>query len=200
MIGTLRGRLVMKQAPNLVVEVGGIGYEIEAPMTTFYKLPVTGEEVHLYTHLVVREDAHLLFGFATEQERRLFRTLIKVNGVGAKLALTILSGIETDEFIQCIQTGNTDRLVRLPGIGKKTAERLVVEMRDRLKDWHVELPGRPVSVGAGRSQSYAVDDAISALISLGYKPQEASRFVLAIAADEMDSESLIREALKASVR
>jgi holliday junction DNA helicase RuvA len=200
MIGSLRGKLVMKQAPNLVVEVGGIGYEIEAPMTTFYKLPVTGEEVHLYTHLVVREDAHLLFGFATEQERRLFRTLIKVNGVGAKLALTILSGIETDEFIQCIQTGNTDRLVRLPGIGKKTAERLVVEMRDRLKDWHVELPDRPVSAGKGQLQSYAVDDAVSALISLGYKPQEASRFVLAIATDEMDSETLIREALKASVR
>jgi len=141
-----------------------------------------------------------LFGFATEQERRLFRTLLKVNGVGAKLALTILSGIETDEFIQCIQTGNTDRLVRLPGIGKKTAERLVIEMRDRLKDWHTEVPGKPVPAGTARPASSAADDAISALVSLGYKPQEASRFVYAVATDGMDSESLIREALKASVR
>jgi Holliday junction DNA helicase RuvA len=200
MIGSLRGKLVMKQAPHLVVEVGGVGYEIEAPMTTFYKLPVTGEDIQLYTHLVVREDAHLLFGFASEQERRLFRTLIKVNGVGAKLALTILSGIETDEFILCIQSGNTDRLVRLPGIGKKTAERLVVEMRDRLKDWHIELPGRPAGPVTGRTSASAVDDAVSALVSLGYKPQEASRLVLAIATNEMNSETLIREALKASVR
>jgi len=200
MIGTLRGKLVVKQAPHLLVDVGGVGYEIEAPMSTFYNLPQVGAEIQLFTHLVVREDAHLLFGFATEQERRLFRTLLKVNGVGAKLALTILSGIETDEFIQCIQTGNTDRLVRLPGIGKKTAERLVIEMRDRLKDWHTEVPGKPVPVGAVRPASSAADDAISALVSLGYKPQEASRFVYAVATDGMDSESLIREALKASVR
>lgn len=200
MIGTLRGKLVVKQAPHLLVDVGGVGYEIEAPMSTFYNLPQVGAEIQIFTHLVVREDAHLLFGFATEQERRLFRTLLKVNGVGAKLALTILSGIETDEFIQCIQTGNTDRLVRLPGIGKKTAERLVIEMRDRLKDWHTEVPGKPVPAGAARPTSSAADDAISALVSLGYKPQEASRFVYAVATDGMDSESLIREALKASVR
>lgn len=200
MIGSLRGKLISKQAPSLVLDVGGIGYEIEAPMTTFYKLPQPGAEIHLYTHLVVRDDAHLLFGFATEQERRLFRTLLKVNGVGAKLALTILSGIETDEFILCIQTGNTDRLVRLPGIGKKTAERLVIEMRDRLKDWHVDLTGKTVAAGTEKTQTSAVDDAVSALISLGYKPQEASRFVHAVATETMDSETLIREALKASVR
>ena len=200
MIGTLRGKLVVKQAPHLLVDVGGVGYEIEAPMSTFYNLPQVGAEIYIFTHLVVREDAHLLFGFATEQERRLFRTLLKVNGVGAKLALTILSGIETDEFIQCIQTGNTDRLVRLPGIGKKTAERLVIEMRDRLKDWHTEVAGKPVPAGTARPASSAADDAISALVSLGYKPQEASRFVYAVATDGMDSESLIREALKASVR
>lgn len=200
MIGTLRGKLILKQAPNLLIEVAGVGYELEAPMTTFYNLPQTGEDVHLYTHLVVREDAHLLFGFATEQERRLFRTLIKVNGVGAKLALTILSGIETDEFIHCIQTGNTDRLVRLPGIGKKTAERLIIEMRDRLKDWNTDNGHKPFAGSLGKTPTNAVDDAVSALVSLGYKPQEASRFVHAIATEDMDSEILIREALKASVR
>lgn len=169
-------------------------------MTTFYKLPPPGTEIHLFTHLVVREDAHLLFGFATEQERRLFRTLLRVNGVGAKLALTILSGIETDEFILCIQTGNTDRLIKLPGIGKKTAERLVIEMRDRLKDWQIDIAGKSVPAGAFKSKSSVVDDAVSALVSLGYKPQVARQFVLAIASDGMDSETLIREALKASVR
>ena len=199
MIGSLRGKLISKQAPHLLVDVGGIGYEVEAPMTTFYSLPGIGEEVQLHTHLVVREDAHLLFGFATEQERRLFRTLIKVNGVGARMALTILSGIETDEFIQSIRSGDTDRLVKLPGIGKKTAERLIVEMRDRLKDWQIET-GRPATAGPARNQGTAVDDAVSALVALGYKPQEASRFVLAVAVDGMDSETLIREALKASVR
>lgn len=200
MIGTLRGKLVSKHAPHLMIEVGGIGYEVEAPMTTFYALPATGEEIHLYTHLIVREDAHLLFGFATEQERRLFRTLIRVNGVGAKLALTILSGMEADEFIQCIRIGDTDRLVKLPGIGKKTAERLVVEMRDRLKDWQIETGSKPVATGTTRIQGNAIDDAVSALVALGYKPQEASRFVMAVATDGMDSETLIREALKASVR
>ncbi|MEX2353446.1 MAG: Holliday junction branch migration protein RuvA, partial [Gammaproteobacteria bacterium] len=129
MIGSLRGQLVHKQPPHLYIDVAGVGYEVEAPMTTFYRLPQPGEEIYILTHLVVREDAHLLFGFATEEERRLFRTLIKVNGVGAKMALTILSGIEADEFAACIQDGNTDRLVRLPGVGKKTAERLLVEMR-----------------------------------------------------------------------
>lgn len=200
MIGTLRGKLILKQAPHLLVETGGVGYEVEAPMTTFYVLPSPGEEVYLFTHLVVREDAHLLFGFATEQERRLFRTLIKVNGVGAKLALTILSGIEADEFIQCIQLGDADRLVKLPGIGRKTADRLIVEMRDRLKDWHIELPGKPVTATGGKPAGSAIDDAVSALVGLGYKPQEASRFVMAVAVDGMDSETLIREALKASVR
>lgn len=200
MIGSVRGKLIVKQAPHLVVDVGGIGYEIEAPMTTIYALPAIGEEVSLHTHLVVREDAHLLFGFATEQERRLFRTLLKVNGVGARMALTILSGIETDEFIQSIRSGDTDRLVKLPGIGKKTAERLIVEMRDRLKDWQVESPLRPAASGTARPQGSAIDDAVSALVALGYKPQEASRFVMAVAVDGMDSETLIREALKASVR
>jgi len=176
-----------------------VGYEIEAPMTTFYKLPEVGAEVRVYTHLVVRADAQLLFGFASEAERRLFRALIRVNGVGAKLDLTILSGIETVDFVQCIRAGDSDRLVKLPGIGRKTAERLIVEMRDRLqgeagKQLTGEAGGTP-----GPAPGNATDEAVSALVSLGYKPQEASRYVLEVATGEMSSEEIIRAALKASV-
>lgn len=199
MIGSLRGRLIVKQPPNLYIDVSGVGYEIEAPMTTFYQLPAVGEEIHIFTHLVVREDAHLLFGFATEDERWLFRSLIKVNGVGAKLALTILSGMEADEFAVCIKEGNADRLVRLPGVGKKTAERLLVEMRDRLKDWRSDIVYKPADKSTQSQQAVAADEATSALISLGYKPQEASRFVHSVVKDGMNSEDIIREALKASV-
>jgi len=197
-IGHLRGKLATKQPPHLLLEVNGVGYEIEAPMSTFYNLPAVGEEIHLYTHLVVREDAHLLFGFASERERRLFRTLLKVNGIGARLALTILSGIEVDALVQCLTTGDADRLVRLPGIGRKTADRLIVEMRDRLKDWET-APETQAGKRAAKPGN-AADEAISALIALGYKPQEASRFVHAVAADGMGSEDIIREALKASIR
>lgn len=198
MIGSLRGRLLQKSPPLLVIDVQGVGYEVEAPMSTFYLLPEIGQEIHLYTHLTVRDDAHLLFGFASERERQLFRTLIKVNGVGPKLALTILSGIETEDFARCIRDADAARLTRLPGIGKKTAERLIVEMRDRLKNLHVPetrvaTRTRP-ETGASR-----IEDAISALIALGYKPQEASRHVHAVAADDMSSEDIIREALKSSL-
>ncbi len=200
MIGRIRGIILEKKPPHLLLDVNGVGYELEAPMTTFYSLPEIGEEIHIYTHLTIREDAHLLFGFATEEERRLFRTLIKVNGVGARMALTILSGIESGEFVLCIQSGDTDRLIRLPGVGKKTAERLVVEMRDRIADWHL---GTPVSrEQQGRkleSNNDPVRDAVSALIALGYKPQEASRYVEAVTTPGMDSETIIREALRASV-
>ena len=200
MIGSLRGKLIKKQPPHLCIDVSGVGYEIEAPMTTFYQLPKVGDEVYIFTHLVVREDAHLLFGFATEDERRLFRTLIKVNQVGAKLALTILSGIEAKELTHTIKEGNTERLVRLPGVGKKTAERLIVEMRDRLKDWQTDTSQSGSHETGEISTSAAVDDAVSALIALGYKPQEASRFVHSVTDEAKDSETLIREALKASVR
>ncbi len=196
MIGQIRGILTEKQPPLLVIEAYGVGYEIEAPMTTFYDLPETGVEVLLYTHLVVREDAHLLFGFATENERRLFRSLIKINGVGARMALAILSGIEANEFALCIQNRDTDRLVRLPGIGKKTAERLIVEMRDRLD---CSLTAAGAGPGTTPERIDPVAEAISALIGLGYKPQEASKHVQAIARDGMGSEELIREALKSSV-
>lgn len=200
MIGFLKGKLLHKQPPHLSIDVSGVGYEIEATMGTFYQLPVIGEEIQIYTHLVVREDAQLLFGFASEEERRLFRTLIKVNGVGAKMALTILSGIEADEFTRSIMESNADRLVKLPGIGKKTAERLIIEMRDRLKHWELDDKPAKANKTTGNTGFSQIDEAISALISLGYKPQEASRFVHAVAEDDMDSESIIREALKVSVR
>jgi holliday junction DNA helicase RuvA len=201
MIGRLRGRLMQKQPPWLLIDVQGVGYEVEAPMTTIYKLPAVNEEVTLFTHLVVRDDAHLLFAFAEERERLLFRTLIKVNGVGAKMALAILSGMEADEFAQCIRDGDAVRLTRLPGVGKKTAERLIVEMRDKLKDW--QHSSRPAAGTTGRPLKALTDpsdEAISALIALGYKPQEASKYVLAVASDEMSSEEIIREALKTSVK
>ena len=198
MIGFLRGKLIKKQPPLLMLDVKGVGYEIEAPMTTFYVLPKTGNEIEIYTHLVVRDDAHLLFGFATENERLLFRNLIKVNGVGAKMALTILSGIEANEFSQCIQNNNAERLTKLPGIGKKTAERLIIEMRDRIEN----IPKLVTIQKSGNmdKRSNPADEAISALISLGYKPAEASKYVLAITNDGMSSEELIREALKHSVK
>lgn len=202
MIGRLRGIVLVKRPPHILLDVHGVGYEIEAPMSTFYKLPEPGTEALLFTHLAVREDAHLLFGFASESERRLFRTLLKVNGVGARTALGILSGMEVDMLVQCIQVGDLQRLVRLPGIGRKTAERLVVEMRDRLADWDTAAPavaGRPGADGSA-APGNAADEAVSALIALGYRPQEASRFVLGVAQDGMRSEDIIREALKASIR
>ncbi|MBL1142289.1 MAG: Holliday junction branch migration protein RuvA [Proteobacteria bacterium] len=198
MIGFLRGIIIKKQPPLLLLDVQGVGYEIEAPMTTFYALPEVKNEVEIYTHLVVRDDAHLLFGFATEDERHLFRTLIKVNGVGAKMGLTILSGIEADEFASCVKNNDTDRLVKLPGVGKKTAERLIIEMRDRLDDLATTTVTR--SKDKSNISNDPVNEAVSALIGLGYKPQEASKFVLAVANDDMTSEELIREALKNSVK
>lgn len=200
MIGRLRGIILEKHPPHLVLDVNGIGYELEAPMTTFYTLPEIGAEIQIYTHLTIRDDAHLLFGFASEDERRMFRTLIKVNGVGVKMALTILSGIESADFASCIQRGDTDRLVKLPGVGKKTAERLIIEMRDRLKDWQIAASAENQSTNkAVNPVKNPIYEAESALIALGYKPQEASRFVHAVATDEMNSETIIREALKASV-
>ncbi len=197
MIGRLRGMLVWKQAPHLLLDVQGVGYEIEAPMTTFYELPPVGSEITLHTHLAVREDAHLLFGFATERERVLFRQLLKVNGIGAKMALTILSGIAADAFARCVRDNDIATLTRLPGVGKKTAERLIIEMRDKV-------------LGAG-SATEIIDvakvgvvtdapenDATSALVSLGYKPAEASRMIQGINAAGLTSEEIIRRALQAA--
>lgn len=198
MIGRLRGTLAEKQPPKLLLDVGGVGYEVEAPMSTFYQLPEIGQELTLLTHMVVREDAQLLFGFASESERQLFRTLIKVNGVGAKLALTILSGIAADEFARAVQDGDAATLVRLPGIGKKTAERLIIEMRDRLSDWQPVATLQPGTESV-ITRPNAVQDAVSALIALGYKPPEASRLVGQVDSDGLASEMIIKAALKISV-
>lgn len=198
MIGRLSGKLIEKKPPHLLIDVNGVAYEVEAPMTTIYQLPEIGEQITLFTHLAVRDDAHLLFGFANNAERSLFRSLIKVNGVGAKMALTILSGMTSDEFALCVDNNDIDRLVKLPGVGKKTAERLVVEMRDKLNQ--IELGTERIRPNkAPIADQSPADEAVSALIGLGYKPQEASRFVMAVANDEMSSEQIIREALKTSV-
>lgn len=198
MIGRLRGTLAEKHPPFLILDVGGVGYEVEVPMTTLYRLPSVGEPLTLHTHLVVREDAQLLYGFAEKREREFFRELIRLNGVGPKLALALMSGLEVDELVRCVQAGDTSTLVKVPGVGKKTAERLLVELKDRFKAWET-LPGmtglviEPSSVS---SVSSAESDALSALISLGYKPQEASRAVAAVKEDGLSSEEMIRRALK----
>lgn len=199
MIGRIQGMLVEKHAPQLVVDVAGVGYEIEAPMTTFYRLPELGTSVRLYTHFVVREDAQLLYGFYDRKERELFRVLIKVNGVGPKMALAILSGMEGAEFVRCVQDHDVTTLVKLPGVGKKTAERLVIEMQDRLKEfaeWAPTATLNPSSADTKRSTKVEITDAESALVSLGYKPQVASRAIAALKTDGLNSEDIIRQALK----
>ena len=198
MIGFLRGVVVFKQAPSLVLDVHGVGYEIDAPMSTFFKLPALGEEVMLHTHMVVREDAHALFGFLSEAERSLFRSLIRVSGIGAKLALGILSGISAEEFQRCVQMSDTASLVRLPGIGKKTAERLIIEMRDRLPSLDTSssvAQGGPLRIEASPEQ-----EAVSALTALGFKPQEAQSMVRALPIEGKSSEELIRMALQGAAR
>lgn len=201
MIGRLRGTLAEKQPPHLIVDVNGVGYEVEVPMTTLYRLPSIGEPVTLHTHLVVREDAQLLYGFAEKRDRELFRELIRLNGVGPKLALALMSGLEVDELIRCVQAQDTAVLVKVPGVGKKTAERLLVELKDRFKAWEAIPSIAPLVVEprAVATVSSAENDAVSALISLGFKPQEASRAVAAVQGQDLSSEDLIRRALKGMV-
>lgn len=198
MIGRLRGSLAEKQPPHLLLDVNGVGYELEVPMTTLYRLPSVGEPVTLHTHLVVREDAHLLYGFFEKRERELFRELIRLNGVGPKLALALMSGLEVDELVRCVQAQDTAALTKVPGVGKKTAERLLVELKDRFKAWESmpAIAGLVVEPHAPLAVSSAENDAVSALISLGYKPQEASKAVAAIKEDGLSSEDLIRRALR----
>ncbi|MEW8033799.1 MAG: Holliday junction branch migration protein RuvA [Candidatus Thiodiazotropha endolucinida] len=201
MIGRLRGELVHKQAPHMLIDVNGVGYELEAPLSTFFTLPEVGQAVTLFTHLAVREDAHVLYAFATESERTLFRSLLKVSGVGAKMALAILSGMSADEFGRCVEEEDVASLVRLPGIGRKTAQRLIVEMRDRLAKLGDLTPAvSPSQGGLAANRGSASTDAVAALVALGYKPQEAGRMVKAVAEDEMDSEGLIRAALQSAVQ
>ena len=195
MIGFIRGKLVSKNPPQLLIDVQGVGYEVEAPMTTFYDLPSLGEELRLYTHLVIREDAHILFAFSTEPDRAMFRMLIKVNGVGPKLALTILSGQSAEEFHRCIHDNDIQALVRLPGIGKKTAERLIIEMRDRLPD-SIEPSGSGQGTVATQIQANPKQEAMSALCALGYKPQDASKMVQNIAQEDKSCEDIIKLALQ----
>jgi len=199
-IGRLRGTLAEKQPPHLLLDVGGVGYEVEVPMTTLYRLPAQGEIVTLHTHLVVREDAHLLYGFGEKRERELFRELIRLNGVGPKLALALMSSLEVDELVRCVQAQDTAALVKVPGVGKKTAERLLVELKDRFKAWE-SLPGIAPLVLPNQAAvaASAEADAVSALVALGFKPQEASRAVAAVEGEDLSSEELIRRALKGMV-
>ena len=194
MIGRLKGTLLSKQPPWLVLDVSGVGYELEAPMSTFYELPATGQETSLYTHYAVKEDTVALYGFRHERERALFRMLIKVSGVGAKTALAVLSGASVDDFARIVQAGEPTALTRIPGIGKKTAERLIVELRDRVGGGTAE----PGSISSGPRD--AAGEAQVALQALGYKPQEASRLVQKVAEDGDDAERIIRKALKAALR
>lgn len=194
MIGRLRGVVISKSPPTLVLEVGGVGYEIEAPMSTFYELPPVGQSATLHTHLVVREDAHLLYGFSRESQRRLFRALLKVNGVGPRVALAVLSGLSDQEFLRCVANEDIARLTRVPGIGRKTAERLVVELRDKLGN-QAKLGDR-ADAPSPEAPADPVSEAISALIALGYKPQEANRAVHGVAALGLACEEIIRQALK----
>jgi holliday junction DNA helicase RuvA len=197
MIGFLRGRLTAKHPPALVIDVGGVGYEIEAPMSTFYGLPAVGTDIHLFTHLVVREDAHILFGFGTERERRLFRELLKVSNVGPKLALSLLSGMSVDNFLMCIEAQDADTLVRIPGVGRKTAERLLIEMRDRIKNLGA-LPGVTSGAAVLEPASGAHGEAFSALIALGYKPIEVTRLLKIVDPSVQTTEEIIRRALQAA--
>ena len=200
MIGRLVGTLAEKKPPRLLIDVGGVGYEVEAPMSTIYDLPAVGEQVRLLTHLVVKEDSHALYAFLQEADRALFRALLRVSGVGAKLALTILSGANADQFARLVADGDAQALTRLPGIGKKTAERLVMEMRDRIGDLPISVPAvRLTSAGGTAVPDDPVAEAVEALVSLGYKPPEASRMVRKVATAEMSSEAIIRECLKQAV-
>ncbi len=195
MIGSLRGRIASKLPPQLTIDVGGVGYEVEAPMSTFFHLPQVGHDVQLLTHLVVREDAHVLYGFATEEERRLFRAVIKVSGVGPKIALALLSGISVEGFAQCVQNQDAAALTRVPGIGRKTAERLLVEMRDRLGT--IESAQGPVVMPATASPE---SEAFGALVALGYRPSEATRLLKAVGPGTHSTEELIRRALQGAAR
>lgn len=204
MIGRLRGVLLEKQPPEVLLEVSGVGYEIQLPMSSFYPLPEVGNEAVIYTHFVVREDAQLLYGFADKHERAMFRELIKVNGVGPKLALAILSGMTANQFVQCIHNDAVSSLVKLPGVGKKTAERLVVEMKDRLKNWtgadlltpEADRMAFDNDVENTFVSGNAKDEAISALVALGYKPVLAEKAIKQVYKDGMDCEALIRSSLK----
>ena len=199
MIGRLRGIIVYKQPPELMLEVAGVGYELQASMTTFGELPDVDEETTLFTHFIVREDAQTLYAFSSLTERGLFRTLLKVNGVGPKMALAIVSGMTVIEFSQYIHAGDVTGLCKLPGVGKKTAERLIIEMRDKL----AEVPEQASVAGSAQPVQQTLrgkeEEAVNALVALGYKPAQASRMISTVSDESLSVEQLIREALKASL-
>ncbi|HMK87851.1 MAG TPA: Holliday junction branch migration protein RuvA [Steroidobacteraceae bacterium] len=199
MIGFLKGRLALKQPPMLMVDVNGVGYELEAPMSTFYGLPAAGEPVALYTHLVVRDDAHILFGFGTDSERRLFRGLLKVSGVGPKIALGILSGASVEDFLRIVEAQDVAMLTRIPGIGRKTAERVIIEMRDSVQK--LAMPAPKEGRGAiGPAPASPQSEAFAALIALGYKPPEITRLLKSADEPGLSTTEIIRRALKSAAR
>jgi holliday junction DNA helicase RuvA len=196
MIGRLRGTLISKQPPSLLIEVGGVGYDVDAPMSTIYDLPATGKEVTLLIHYAVREDGVSLYGFLREPDRAMFRHLLKVSGIGAKIALAVLSGVSTDDLSRLVHAGDVVALTKIPGIGKKTAERMVVELRDRVDAVGVRLPS---TVAGDTMPADPVGEATVALQQLGYKPVEASRLVQKVAAEGDTAEAIIRKALRAAL-
>lgn len=203
MIGLLRGKVIYKQHPELLLEVQGVGYELQASMNTFYNLPIDSQaEVIIYTHFVVREDAQTLFGFSSQEERALFRNLLKVTGIGPKMALAIVSGMTAHEFAQLIHAADANALSRIPGVGKKTAERLIIEMRDRLPKTDVSPL---VSSGSSKASNMPftitspVDEALNALLALGYKPAQASKMIAPLENQNLSVEEIIRQALRSSL-
>jgi holliday junction DNA helicase RuvA len=196
MIGRLRGTLISKQPPSLLIEVGGVGYDVDAPMSTIYDLPATGKEVTLLIHYAVREDGVSLYGFLREPDRAMFRHLLKVSGIGAKIALAVLSGVSTDDLSRLVHAGDVVALTKIPGIGKKTAERMVVELRDRVDAVGVRLPS---AIAGEAMPADPAGEATVALQQLGYKPVEASRLVQKVAADGDTAEAIIRKALRAAL-
>ena len=201
MIGQIRGKLIEKNPPEILMEVGGITYELQIPMSTLYQLPELGRDVLLHTHFVVREDAQLLYGFYDKGDKAMFRALIRVNGVGPKLALGILSSMDVNEFVRTVRNNDVTTMVNLPGIGKKTAERLIIEMRDRLSEWDTSASS-PTSASLGLAEAGIKKDAETALIGLGYKPPQATRAIAQVLKDNpeiSDNEELIRLSLKSMV-
>jgi Holliday junction DNA helicase RuvA len=198
MIARLSGTLIAKQPPLLVIDVAGVGYEVEAPLSVFYDLPELGKPLILLTHFQVKEDGHHLFGFSGESQRTLFRQLLKISGIGAKLALAILSGTTPDELARFVSEGDAASLTRIPGIGKKTAERIIIELRDKLD--HLALSAPAGAMGSVVVPGNATSEATHALASLGFKPQEASRLVRLVAKTEMSAEEIIRLALQSTIR
>jgi Holliday junction DNA helicase RuvA len=195
MIGSLRGKLTAKQAPLIIVECAGVGYEVETPMSTFLELPAVGTEIFLHTHLLVRDDAHALFGFSTKDEKVLFRLLLKVSGVGAKMSLAILSGMGVGDFERCVRYEDTAMLVKIPGVGKKTAERLIIELRDKIE----QSPAQAIMAKAGTVVTDARSEAIDALVALGYKPAEVKRLLAKLDIEDKSAEDIIRLALRQAV-